>query len=92
MKPQWDKIKGLPEALGKNGEAARSSGRDGDWTMAFLIRSAPGVTSNYSAKHAPVTWEYIQQFKGGHAVFTQPNVPIKCAGAPQKIMYIFEDR
>lgn len=24
----------------------------------------------------------------GNAIFTFPNTPIKCAGAPQKIMYI----
>ncbi len=26
--------------------------------------------------------------RGGHAVFTQPSMPIKCAGAPQKAMYL----
>ena len=29
--------------------------------------------------------------KGGNAVFTFPNSPIKCAGAPQKIMYLAEE-
>jgi sulfide:quinone oxidoreductase len=50
------------------------------------------VTTNYSAEYAPKTWEMIQAFKGGNAIFTQPNTPIKCPGAPQKIAYIFEDR
>ena len=37
------------------------------------------------------TWECIQKFKGGNAVFTQPTTPIKCGGAPQKIMYLAAD-
>lgn len=35
-------------------------------------------------------WRDIQQFKGGVALFTQPTTPIKCGGAPQKIMYLAE--
>ena len=34
------------------------------------------------------TFPAIQDFKEGNALFTFPNTPIKCAGAPQKIMYI----
>lgn len=51
-----------------------------------------GVTSNYRPDLAPYTWECIQAFKGGHALFTQPAMPIKCAGAPQKILYMAADR
>ncbi|QBM75979.1 TIGR01244 family phosphatase [Sphingomonas sp. AAP5] len=47
-----------------------------------------GVTSNYSYATAPYTWELVQALKGGTAVFTQPPMPIKCAGAPQKAMYL----
>lgn len=47
-----------------------------------------GVTSNYSYKTAPYTWELVQRLKGGVALFTQPPMPIKCAGAPQKAMYL----
>ncbi|MDA0355914.1 MAG: FAD/NAD(P)-binding oxidoreductase [Bacteroidetes bacterium] len=36
------------------------------------------------------TWEVIKNFKGGTALFTQPATPIKCGGAPQKIMYLAE--
>jgi sulfide:quinone oxidoreductase len=50
-----------------------------------------GVTSNYAKEYAPYTWEVIKNFKGGNAVFTQPATPIKCGGAPQKIMYLAED-
>ena len=35
-------------------------------------------------------WKVISNFKGGNAVFTQPATPIKCGGAPQKIMYMSE--
>jgi sulfide:quinone oxidoreductase len=35
-------------------------------------------------------WEDIQKFKGGVALFTQPTTPIKCGGAPQKVMYLAE--
>lgn len=46
------------------------------------------VCSNYTdSEH---TWEVLQKFKGGNAVFTQPTTPIKCGGAPQKIMYLAE--
>lgn len=64
----WGKVKGLPEALGKN-----------------------GVCSNYSYQTVDSTWQFIRSFKGGNAIFTQPNTPIKCGGAPQKIAYLAED-
>jgi len=47
-----------------------------------------GVTSNYLFELAPYTWKLVQQTKGGKAIFTQPPMPIKCAGAPQKAMYL----
>jgi sulfide:quinone oxidoreductase len=47
------------------------------------------VCSNYTdPKH---TWEVLQKFNGGTALFTQPTTPIKCGGAPQKIMYLAAD-
>lgn len=47
------------------------------------------VCSNYTdPKH---TWEVLKNFKGGNAIFTQPTTPIKCGGAPQKIMYLAAD-
>jgi sulfide:quinone oxidoreductase len=64
----WHLIKGLKEALGKE-----------------------GVCSNYAYEQAPQTWEAIRNFQGGTAIFTYPNTPIKCAGAPQKIMYLADD-
>ncbi|MEH3116284.1 MAG: TIGR01244 family sulfur transferase [Methylorubrum populi] len=50
-----------------------------------------GVTSNYRFDLAPYTWELVQGLGGGRAVFTQPPMPIKCAGAPQKAMYLSAD-
>ncbi|MBT5072630.1 MAG: NAD(P)/FAD-dependent oxidoreductase [Kordiimonadaceae bacterium] len=47
-----------------------------------------GVTSNYILDSAPYTWELVQKFHGGKAIFTQPPLPFKCAGAPQKAMYL----
>jgi sulfide:quinone oxidoreductase len=47
-----------------------------------------GVCSNYAFEQAPYTWECIRNFKGGNAIFTVPATPIKCGGAPQKIMYL----
>ncbi|MDM7457909.1 MAG: TIGR01244 family sulfur transferase [Paracoccus sp. (in: a-proteobacteria)] len=50
-----------------------------------------GVTSNYRYDLAPYTWELVQGLKSGRALFTQPPMPIKCAGAPQKAMYLSGD-
>ena len=47
-----------------------------------------GVTSNYRYDLAPYTWELVAGLKQGRAIFTQPPMPIKCAGAPQKAMYL----
>lgn len=50
-----------------------------------------GVTSNYRYDLAPYTWQLVQEMKEGRALFTQPPMPIKCAGAPQKAMYLSGD-
>nr|WP_299869867.1 FAD/NAD(P)-binding oxidoreductase [uncultured Roseobacter sp.] len=47
-----------------------------------------GVTSNYRHDLAPYTWKLVQTMQGKEAIFTQPPMPIKCAGAPQKAMYL----
>jgi sulfide:quinone oxidoreductase len=46
------------------------------------------VVSNYAYDYCERTWDAIRNFKGGTALFTMPSTPIKCAGAPQKIMYL----
>ncbi|WP_234731966.1 bifunctional protein tyrosine phosphatase family protein/NAD(P)/FAD-dependent oxidoreductase [Acidocella facilis] len=51
-----------------------------------------GVTSNYRFDLAPYTNRLSAELKSGRALFTQPPMPIKCAGAPQKAMYLSCDR
>nr|MCH9855138.1 bifunctional protein tyrosine phosphatase family protein/NAD(P)/FAD-dependent oxidoreductase [Gammaproteobacteria bacterium] len=50
-----------------------------------------GVTSNYSYEHSAYTWELVKGLNKGRAIFTQPPMPIKCAGAPQKALYLSGD-
>ena len=50
-----------------------------------------GVTSNYRYDLAPYTWDLVRNLNSGKAVFTQPPMPIKCAGAPQKALYLSAD-
>jgi NADPH-dependent 2,4-dienoyl-CoA reductase/sulfur reductase-like enzyme len=52
---------------------------------------ASSVVSIYGFDSSQKTWSAFQAFKGGKAIFTFPNSPIKCAGAPQKIMWLFEE-
>lgn len=50
------------------------------------------VASNYLFETAPYTWQSAQKIKeGDKVIFTNPNTPIKCGGAPQKIMYLISD-
>lgn len=52
-----------------------------------------GINTIYTLDGAKKTWENIQTFAktGGEAIFTHPDTPIKCGGAPKKIMYIMDD-
>lgn len=50
-----------------------------------------GVVSIYHQNQVNAAQEAIQNFAGGNAIFVMPPVPIKCAGAPQKIMYLADD-
>ncbi len=51
-----------------------------------------GVCSNYSSQYAPYTWQCVQGLKpGSRVVFTQPPLPFKCPGAPQKAAYLTAD-
>lgn len=65
-----------------------------DWDKVKGLKENIGknnVSSNYDFNTAPYTWEMIKNFKGGNAVFTNPVSPIKCGGAPHKIMYLAVD-
>jgi len=51
-----------------------------------------GVCSNYSPDHAEYTWQCVRTLgAGATALFTQPPLPFKCPGAPQKIAYLAAD-
>jgi sulfide:quinone oxidoreductase len=66
-----------------------------DWGKIQGLKETLGknnVCSNYSVDHVEYTWTTIQAMQSGTALFTQPPMPIKCAGAPQKIMYLAADR
>jgi sulfide:quinone oxidoreductase len=65
-----------------------------DWDKIEGLKGNLGkhnICSNYAWETVESTWENFQRFKGGDAIFTIPPMPIKCAGAPQKIMWLFED-
>jgi sulfide:quinone oxidoreductase len=50
-----------------------------------------GVTTNYSYDYVDKTFEFMSATKRGNAIFTFPDTPVKCGGAPQKIMYLADD-
>ena len=45
----------------------------------------------YNLEYAHKMSNLRENFEGGRAIFTLPTMPIKCGGAPQKIMYLTED-
>lgn len=63
-----------------------------DWERIRGLKEAMGapngVCSVYEYRSLESTWKAIREFKGGTAIFTFPNTPVKCSGAPQKIMYL----
>lgn len=87
----FERIKGLEEAgrcysTGDNSQLHKTLGED-------------GICSIYTAEGATKTWEQMQKFiaqaasgKKTNFVFTHPSTPIKCGGAPKKIMYLANSR
>lgn len=47
-----------------------------------------GVCSNYSYDTMLLTLPAMERTTKGKAIFTQPPMPVKCPGAPQKAMYL----
>ncbi len=87
----FERIKGLEEA----GRAYSS----GDNTKLLKALGDDGICSIYTAQGATKTWEqmqkYVAQAKSGKKtkfIFTHPSTPIKCGGAPKKIMYLANAR
>jgi sulfide:quinone oxidoreductase len=68
-----------------------------DWNAIPGLKEAlqdinSNVVSNYSYDTVSNTFPAIERFpKGGVALFTHPNTPIKCGGGPMKIMYLMAD-
>lgn len=91
LKLDYSKIEGL----GLTGTIT-SRGDDGDVRK---VVGKDGIASIYFANGATDTWTQMQKFiadaKSGKKVkglFTHPNTPIKCGGAPKKIMYLTDAR
>lgn len=57
-----------------------------------LADPTSGVSSIYSYDSCDKVWGDIESLKSGRAIFTQPAGIVKCAGAPQKIMWMAWDR
>lgn len=71
-----------------------SAGLEIHWDKIKGLKESLGtnnVCSNYSYEHVDYTWETIRNLKSGTAIFTYPASPVKCGGAPQKIMYLADD-
>ncbi len=84
-------IKGLEE-VGKLYSA-------GDNSKAVALMNSKGISSIYTADGSEQTWTNMQKMiaaaksgKKQNAIFTHPNTPIKCGGAPKKIMYLANAR
>jgi len=91
LKLNYAGIKGLEEA----GEVYSA----GDNTNLVKVLNSVGASSIYTADSSAATWTNLQKFvadaKSGKkvkGVFTHPATPIKCGGAPKKIMYLTNAR
>lgn len=65
-----------------------------DWARVTGLGEAlghDGVCSIYAYDQVDAVWQALRSFSGGTAVFTLPSTPVKCPGAPQKIMYLADD-
>jgi sulfide:quinone oxidoreductase len=56
-----------------------------------LLKNDERVVSMYSHDSVQRVFPAIQRVKDGNAIFTFPKMPVKCPGAPQKIMYLAEE-
>ncbi len=86
----FERIKGLEEA----GRAYSSGNND-----KLLDALGDSICSVYTSQGSVKTWEimqkYIAQAKSGKKtkfIYTHPSTPIKCGGAPKKIIYLTNSR
>ncbi len=91
LKLDFSKIEGLGIA-----ETITSTG---DHAPVSKVIGKNGLASIYFQQGSADTWKEMQKFiaeaKSGKKVkgiFTHPNTPIKCGGAPKKIMYLTDAR
>ena len=83
------------EGLGISGTITST----GDHAEVSKVIGKNGLASIYYQQGSEDTWTQMQKFiadaKSGKkvkGVFTHPNTPIKCGGAPKKIMYLTDAR
>ncbi len=50
-----------------------------------------GIYTIYEFDQVEKVYPALRDFQGGTAIFVMPPVPIKCAGAPQKILYLADE-
>ena len=94
MQLDFERFEGLEEA----GRAYSSGNND----RLLNALGDDGICSIYTAEGAAKTWEQMQKYiekaknakdgKKVQFVFTHPSTPIKCGGAPKKIMYLTNAR
>ncbi len=91
VKLAFNKIKGLG--------VTETITTTGDHKPVSKIIGKNGLASIYFQQGSEDTWKEMQKFiadaKSGKkvkGVFTHPNTPIKCGGAPKKIMYLTDAR
>lgn len=92
--PETNQVKLQDGTVLSYGELVVTLGIQIDWDSVSGLRDTlgkNGVCSNYSYQSVEGTWNMLREFSGGTALFTFPDTPIKCAGAPQKIMYLAEE-
>jgi len=91
FQPEQNQLTLTTGAVITYGYLVMSTGIEIDWEAIPGLRETlgqNGVTSNYSFATAPYTYAMTRALKRGRAIFTQPPMPIKCPGAPQKAMYL----
>jgi sulfide:quinone oxidoreductase len=71
-----------------------ATGIELNWDFAKGAREAitkPNVGCIYDKSYVDKTREAINNARSGRMIFTFPPPPVKCAGAPQKIMYLADE-